>query len=456
MSIKTSPSDIRFSDIREQLKHTTSGEIKISDMLSGQFGTSSTVGGTVYYGTRTPSTLIKSGGTGGLAMSKYVSQHNRETYNTNNHSQTSITSWPSSKTSLSDGAAAGGTDENLNVNISEYIGTQGNIGAQTNTLNNTHQISNTSNMTSVSAYGGSTARFHRTRGKSGSVNGNAVDDLNFTQAVFTLKSFSYHALDLPVVASEGDFIFVIAVGSTGSTTTNYGSRLRDNSGNTVSNAASMTTYGPTKDQTGTDTYQFAQFWRCGSTGVRYIDTRLYSGGAPSNATYSVIGGVVKGVNIAQSGSIYTGYGYYISKSESTVPYVSRLGGGRYSNNSSTGTFQSESSNSYTGSPVGRTLGFSERRMIFNITPFANSGQSFSAVNVGATNNTGALISGYRNTLSGGARFAYAIGANEGGVSIGITKAGFDTTTGFGGNISVPRLTGSGAETITFDIRVNGA
>lgn len=456
MSIKTSPSDIRFSDIREQLKHTTSGEIKISDMLSGVFGVQSVIGSTVNYGTRTPSTLIKSGGTGNYAMSKYVSQHNRETYNTNNHSQTSINAWPISKSSLSDGAAAGGTDENLNVNISNYIGTQGNIGAQTNTLNNTHQISNTSNMTSVSVYGGSTARFHRTRGKSGSVNGDAVDDVNFTQAVFTLKSFSYHAIDLPVVASEGDFIFVIAVGSTGATTTNYGSRLRDNSGNTVSNAASMSTYGPTEDQTGTDTYQFAQFWRCGNTGVRYVDTRLYSGGAPSNATYTAIAGVVKGTNIGQSGSIYTGYGYYISKSTSTLPYVSRLGGGRYSNNSSTGTFQSESSQLYTGSAEGRAIGLNERRMIFNITPFANSGQSFGAVPVGSSNNTGALISGYRNTLTGGARFAYAIGANESGASIGITKQGFDTLTGSGGNISVPRLTGSGAETITFDLRVSGA
>ena len=457
MSIKTSPSDIRFSDIREQLKHTTSGEIKISDMLSGNFGTFSHLGGTTYYGTRTPSTLVKSGGTSGYAMSKYVSQHNKTTYNTNfityQESIAPITAWPTSKTSLSDGEAAGGTNENLNVNISEYIGTQGNIGAQTNTLNNTHQISNTSNMTSVSVYGGSSARFHRTRGKSGSVNGDAVDDVNFTQAVFTLKSFSYHTIDLPVVASQGDFIFVIAVGSTGATTTNYGSRLRDNSGNTVSTASSMSTYGPTKDSTGSDTYQFAQFWKCGSTGVRYVDTRLYSGGAPSNATYTAIAGVVKGVNLTQSGSLWLGYGYYISKSESTLPYVSRLGGGRYSNNSSTGSFQTESSNLYYASAVGRTLGLDERRMIFNITPFTTN--NFGSIPVGASNNPGALISGYRNTTTGGARFAYAIGANEGGVSIGITKTGFDTVTGSGGNISVPRCTGSGAETVTFDLRVDG-
>ena len=147
MTIKTSPSDIRFSDIREQLKHTTSGEIKISDMLSGPFGTYAGIGGTTQFGTRANNALVKSGGTDYRAYSKYVSQHNRASYNTNNHSQGDITAWPTNKTSLSDGAAAGGTDENLNVNISEYIGTQGNVGAQTNTLNNTHQISNASNMT---------------------------------------------------------------------------------------------------------------------------------------------------------------------------------------------------------------------------------------------------------------------------------------------------------------------
>ena len=456
MSIKTSPSDIRFSDIREQLKHTTSGEIKISDMLSGDFGLlSSFYGGGINYGRRYPNELVKDSGasnSGSYLNSKYVSQHNKTSYNTNNHIQGGITAWPLGPTSLSDGAAAGGTDENLNVNISEYIGTQGNIGAQTNTLNNTHQISNTSNMSSVSVYGGSSARFHRTRGKSGSVNGDAVDDCNFTQAVFTLKSFAYHAIDLPVVASAGDFIFVIAVGSTGATTTNYGSRLRDNSGNTVSNAVNLSTYGPTEDTTGSDTYQFAQFWKCGDTGVRYVDTRLYSGGAPSNATYTVIAGVVKGVSIVQSGSSYTGYGYYVSKSTSTVPYTSRLGGGRFSNNSASGTFLSGvfiAAEGSTGLPV--TLGFDERRMIFNITPFTTN--NFSQVAVGATDNTGALISGYRNTTTGGARFAYAIGANEYGASISISKFGFDNVSGYGGNISVPRCTGSGAETITFDIRV---
>ncbi len=459
MSIKTSPSDIRFSDIREQLKHTTSGEIKISDMLSGSFGTYAGIGFTSTtgnFGTRTPSTLVKSGGSDWRAYSKYVSQHNRASYNTNNHSQGDITAWPTNKTSLSDGAAAGGTDENLNVNISEYIGTQGNIGAQTNTLNNTHQISNASNMTSISTFGGANARFHRTRGKSGSVSGDAVDDINFTQAVFTLKSFAYHAIDLPVVASNGDFIFVIAVGSTGATTTNYGSRLRDNNGNTVSNAASMSTYGPTEDQTGSDTYQFAQFWKCGSTGVRYVDTRLYSGGAPSSATYTVIAGVVKGVNIYASGSTYLGYGYYINKSTSTIPYASRLGGGRYSSNSTAyGTFIAEQSIAFGSNPIGVTAGFNERRMIFNITPF--TAHNFGQTPVMASGiNSGALISGYRNTTTGGARFAFAIGANESGASISIDKSGFDSTTGYGGDLAVPRCTGSGAETITFDIRVSGA
>ena len=129
-----------------------------------------------------------------------------------------------------------------------------------------------------------------------------------------------------------------------------------------------------------------------------------------------------------------------------------MGGGRFSNNSASGTFLSGvfiAAEGSTGLPV--TLGFDERRMIFNITPFTTN--NFSQVAVGATDNTGALISGYRNTTTGGARFAYAIGANEYGASISISKFGFDNVSGYGGNISVPRCTGSGAETITFDIRV---
>ena len=443
MTIKTSPSDIRFSDIREQLKHTTSGELKISDMLYGPFGNvSQPIAGSYNAGTRNIAQTAKSGGTGNYVKSKYISQHNRVGYNTSISSEEAITGWPLTKSSLSDGAAAGGTDENLNVNISEYIGGQGNVGMQTSTMNNTHQITNTGNMTSV-ATNSTATRFHRTRGKSGGVSGIAVDDVNITQAVFTLKSFSYHALDLPVVASPGDFIFVIAVGTTGATTTNYGSRLRDVNGNTVSNASSMTTYGPTEDQTGTDTYQFAQFWRCGSTGVRYIDTRLYSGGAPSTATYTVIGGVVKGVNLYQVSSTWYGYGYYISKSTSTSPYSSRLGGGRYSNNTS-GTIQAEGA----FGPFGGAFGQNERRMIFNITPFTS--HSFAA----PSSSGGNLIAGRRNTTSGGARFAYAIGVNESGATYSIDKSGFSSVIGdSSGQMSVPRCTGSGAETITFDLRV---
>jgi len=438
MTLKTSPSDIKFSDIRRQLKHTSSGSVSISEMMSGLFGVNSVfLGSDVNAGTRTAAQTEKqSSNTGGATSafymgSKYVSQHNKTAYNHNSTSTPEVIT--PYATSLS----------GKNVNLSEYIGTQGNIGAQTrDNMNNANQITNTGNMTSVSH----TNRFNRTPGKSAQ-SGNAVDDCNFVQAVFSLKTFTDKVLDLPTTSSPGDFIFVIAVASTGAVVTNYLSsgQLRDYNGNSVTNAVLMSTYGPLENKTGSDTYQFAQFWKAGSTPVRYIDTKLYSSGAPSNATYTVIGGIVKGVDLTQSGGSYFGYGYSISKSTSSVEYRERLGGGRYGDS---GGFVAEGG---LGGNVGYTAAGNERRMIFNISPFTAGAFAAPTVGSGAP---GTMLSGRRNTTTGGARFAYAIGANESGYTEGLQgKTFISTYTGAGGDMKVPRLVGSSNGTVTFSLRV---